>query len=277
MDFAAESGHIARTEFGAPSSSRRRQTEQYEIQHMLLGSEIADQAVGAFSYSALRGPQHSFQFRLKVYPAGTPNANNSLSVFIELVPPLHLAHTLWECLDVCYCITVSYTSGGRKTVHKQDCFSFTKAKIDRGWHDMVSRAEIQEESDWRQNALFICGKVWLPYFSAAIDMKPVDFATEPKCITFRLGDGSTLFFDQRILTIRSEYFSKMFAETPWQESITQEVDLTCDPHADRTTMSAVLHYLMTGQVMPFADLDALLSLRRLHGVGLRCLCFSCRS
>ncbi|CAE7564028.1 RHOBTB1 [Symbiodinium pilosum] len=108
----------------------------------------------------------------------------------------------------------------------------------------------------------IRGEAWLPHFSPALELKPLDFALAPAIITFRLADGSCLYSDQHMLIQRSEYFALMFAETSWQEGVTKEVDLSSDPHADRSSMAAVLHYLTTGQVA-CQDFSQMLSLHKL--------------
>ncbi|CAE7430116.1 Rhobtb1 [Symbiodinium natans] len=252
----------AETDVTADMLPVARQRQAYEVD-MLVDRQAQTYLVGDAIHSEVKGPLCSFLFRLKVFPNGTREAMaNSLSAFVELLPPPHLAETTWTCQDVSFCITVEYTVGGVKRVgQKTERFSFKTDARDRGWHDLVKSSDLGPS--WQSMKLCVRGKVHLPQFNTAVHLEPLDFASEPVIITLRVADGSALFADSRILTTRSEYFARMFAGTSWQEGATKEVDLSSDPHADRSSVAAVLHYLMTGQVADCQDAKQMLSLRRL--------------
>ena len=89
----------------------------------------------------------------------------------------------------------------------------------------------------------------LPYVQPPETPKPLfaglDFSTEAKMLSFRLAEGPSLFFDQRLLMARSEYFRTMLASEEWQESRNGEVDFTGDPNVTNEIMQAILHFILS--------------------------------
>eukprot|EP00913_Durusdinium_trenchii_P035928 g33617.t1 len=67
----------------------------------------------------------------------------------------------------------------------------------------------------------------------------LDFSQELAVITFRL-PGGQLFFDQRLLMARSEYFQRMLTSDEWAESRSKEVDFSDDGRVTLKNLSAIL-------------------------------------
>ena len=99
-------------------------------------------------------------------------------------------------------------------------------------------------------ALQITGTIHnLPYVQPTETSKPLfpglDFCSEAKMLSFRLAEGPSLFFDQRLLMARSEYFRTMLASDEWKESRKGEVDFTGDPHVTKQIMQSILHFILS--------------------------------
>ena len=212
--------------------------------------------------TAVCGPKDNFRFRVKVYPEGrftTSYEMYGLGVFIELLPPSHLASTEWACENVRYALKVSYTFEGKSWAFKvKDQWSFTK-HTDQG-HELLSSQDIRA---WMPLGQLVCirAEVELPDPTAA-ESGPLDFAAEPAFTAFRLAKPPALFFDRRILIQRSEYFRRMLTDAAWQEGSTNEIDLSNNPNADPSSVNAVLQYLLTDRT-PSGDLEELVSVRKL--------------
>ena len=65
-------------------------------------------------------------------------------------------------------------------------------------------------------------------------------------VTFRLSEGSPLYFDKRVLVAQSEYFAEMLSNESWVEGRTHEVDLRNNPDANHQTVCAIFKFLQDG-------------------------------
>ncbi|CAE7703920.1 HMT1, partial [Symbiodinium pilosum] len=70
-----------------------------------------------------------------------------------------------------------------------------------------------------------------------------DFSQEITQVTFRLSEGSPLYFDKRVLVAQSEYFAEMLSNESWVEGRTHEVDLRNNPDANHQTVCAIFKFL----------------------------------
>ena len=241
-------------------SEPRRQRYQAD---MLLDCARVYKA-GDIVYSTTRGPHDSFQFRLTAYPAGDGANVNYLSTYIQIVLPEHFEGAQWTLDEVNYEIAVEYTcTGERQTVDRKGCASFRDDSANWGWQKMVDLSKIRQDDNWRNNKVLLRGAAWLPHYTRAVELEPLNLQlqSEPAFVALLLGDGSTLCCDGRVLTQRCHYFARMFAEPSWQEGASKEVDLRSDVNADRCSVEAVLHFLMTGQVAANDDANQMLMLR----------------
>ncbi|CAL1156333.1 unnamed protein product [Cladocopium goreaui] len=220
---------------------------------------------GDFVYSRTMGPPRSFKWRLKVYPSGTlgtasQNGKN-LSAFVEVISPSS-DMPMWECKSVRYLI-LAINRDEENTICKMDAFTFNAQKIDRGWHCIVPISLLADsfygfvdENDQMEIRAEVHG---LP--PAPNPLVSWDLTAELKPLSFRLASGPPLFFDQRLLTARCEYFQKMLDETAtWKESSVGEVDLRSDPHASQESVLAVLGFLVADVFDP-KDVSLALSVR----------------
>ena len=89
-----------------------------------------------------------FRFRILVFPAGTSSAGgSSVSAFVEADPPEGI-DPRWIFNGVKYQVVLVHWTDYRRSVHKADCWNFSKDGIDRGWHEMVRTAELSQETGW---------------------------------------------------------------------------------------------------------------------------------
>ena len=202
--------------------------------------------------SPLVGPTGSFQCRLHVYPGGgsssadTDSSKRVLSTYIVIVPPKHLEDD-WSCADVAFWIWVQR---GDRTVSRSWTFSFGQETNNQGWHDFLHGPPLQDFVN-SNGELRVQGQVSnLPYVQPPAETsKPLfpglDFCSEAKMLSFRLAEGPSLFFDQRLLMARSEYFRTMLASDEWKESRKGEVDFTGDPHVTKQIMQSILHFILS--------------------------------
>ena len=197
------------------------------------------------------GPTGSFQCSLRVYPGGSPAAdtdssNRVLSTYLVIVPPKHLKDD-WSCPNLTYRIWVQR---GDRTVSRSLIFNFSQEANNHGWHDFLAGPPLQDFVN-SNGELRVQGQVSnLPYVQPPAEpSKPLfaglDFSTEAKMLSFRLAEGPSLFFDQRLLMARSEYFRTMLTSDEWQESRKGEVDFTGDPHVTNEIMQAILHFILS--------------------------------
>eukprot|EP00435_Cladocopium_sp_Y103_P033621 s1917_g8.t1 len=205
--------------------------------------------------SPLQGPAGSFKYCLLIFPAGTevtsPVTGNAqaVSVFVKISPPEHLRDN-WTCPDVRYSVSIKSLQRSKPDIDYKDKFTFCKENDDRGWHDMFKFDSLRDYVS-PDGALRITGIIHnLPYVHPPPEpSKPLfpglDFSMEAKMLSFRLAEGASLFFDQRLLMARSEYFRTMLASDEWQESKKGEVDFTGDPHVTKQIMQAILHFILT--------------------------------
>ena len=199
--------------------------------------------------SPVVGPTGSFQIILRVYPSGMSSEvsdSQHVAGFIHILPPKHLKDS-WSCADVRFWIWVERNNDSA-CVSTTTSFDQTQNSI--GWNDILSGRRLQDfvTSD---GELRVKAQVWnLPYVQPPTETSEplfpgLDFSTEAKMLSFRLAEGPSLFFDQRLLMARSEYFQKMLTSDEWQESRNGEVDFTGDPHVTNEIMKAILHFILT--------------------------------
>ena len=205
--------------------------------------------------SPVQGPIGSFKYCLLIFPAGTegayPSTGNGqpVSVFVQILPPEHLRGN-WTCQDVRYSLSIESLQRSKPDIQYKDKFTFSEERDDRGWHDMFKHHSLRDYVN-SDGALRITGIIQnLPYVQPPPEpSKPLfpdlDFSMEGKMLTFCLAEGPPLFFDQRLLMARSEYFQKMLTSDEWRESRKGEVDFTGDPHVTKQIMQAILHFILS--------------------------------
>ena len=193
----------------------------------------------------------------------------ALSAFIEVVPPPHLEH--WSCEDVEYTITL-VSPVGEVDLNFSDTFTFTNETTDRGWHDIFKKNGDNWHSWYESKYMGADGEVVLrakvsnvPVIDGSRSFehfKLLDFASELKVITFCLAEGK-LFFDQRLLMARSEYFQKMLTSQEWTESQRGEIDFSSDSRVTLKSMTAMLRFILTDVFKAEADIETAISVREL--------------
>lgn len=92
-----------------------------------------------------------FRFRLFVFPRGTAYANGeAISAFLEVEPAevegLGPLDNRWVFQNVTYAITVVNWHDYRKSVTKDNTWTFTSDNRDRGWHEFVPTAQLFDTS-----------------------------------------------------------------------------------------------------------------------------------
>ncbi|CAE7827657.1 unnamed protein product, partial [Symbiodinium sp. KB8] len=225
---------------------------------------VAAVLMGTSIRSDITGPSGSFCCCLKVYPKGTAgterSVSNALAAFVEIIPPPSMKESSWVCKDVEYGIAVRRNVESHTAeLSRSDTFSFDRDHEDRGWHDIIR----WNDNKWTAtSSISICAEVrGLPVADALIsDLQRVSFEDELQPVSFRLS-GCTLFFDQRLLVARSDYFREMFAQSQWVEGQTKEVDLRSDPLASKAAMSAILRYIVSGSFHADGDVDLAFAVR----------------
>ena len=188
-----------------------------------------------------------------VFPAGTEAAptynppTQVVSAFVRVVAPESFED--WSCENVSYTITVKSRKNNRADISLADTFDFRRGVDDRGWHDVFKNKSLSDYVS-PEGELQVQGSVRkLPYVAAkAVPKVPfpdLDLTKELKMITFKLADGPPLFFDQRLLIARSDYFKSMLVKEDWRETRTGEVDFTNNSDVTRESLQAILHYILT--------------------------------
>ncbi|CAE7527675.1 unnamed protein product, partial [Symbiodinium sp. CCMP2456] len=227
-------------------------------------SDVDSYEQGASIRSDITGPSGSFRCCLKVYPKGTVgterSVSNALAAFVEIIPPPSVKESSWVCKDVEYGIAVRRNVESHTAeLSRSDTFSFDQDHEDRGWHDIIR----WNDNKWTAtSSISICAEVrGLPVADALIsDLQGVSFEDELQPVSFHLS-ACTLFFDQRLLVARSDYFREMFAQSQWMEGQTKEVDLRSDPLATKAAMSAILRYIVSGSFHADGDVDLAFAVR----------------
>eukprot|EP00435_Cladocopium_sp_Y103_P037983 s1917_g10.t1 len=169
--------------------------------------------------SPLVGPADSFQCRLHIYPAGRDESARKLSTFVAVVPPKHLQDG-WSCPDVKCSIWIPGIGG---TVSWVQNFTFCRKASSRGWINPLNGKPLRDFLNSNGELRVQAQVSNLPYVHPPPEpSKPLfpdlDLSVETKMLSFRLAEGASLFFDQRLLMARSEYFQKMLKPDEWQES-----------------------------------------------------------
>eukprot|EP00435_Cladocopium_sp_Y103_P043166 s1917_g12.t1 len=195
------------------------------------------------------GPTGSFQIFLRVYPSGLRSEESDsrhVAAAIHILPPKHLKDS-WSCPDVRVWIWVERNNNCEAMC---STMSFDQTRQFLGWSDILGGKQLQDfvTSD---GELRVKAQVWnLPYVQPPTETSEplfpgLKFSTEAKMLNFRLAEGPSLFFDQRLLMARSEYFQKMLTSDEWQESRKGEVDFTSDPHVTNELMETILEFILT--------------------------------
>jgi len=220
---------------------------------------------GEYIYSQIQGPEHSFRFRLSVYPRGHGDCEAiSISAYIEILPPPALAKIDWAC-KARFEISMLYEYLDELWNFRREggVFIFTNKVSDQGWCNFLSLDRITREPGWlKAGGLRLQGHVELPFTDAPYRGQPLDFTQEAAFVTIRLSEGPPLLFDKRILSERSEYFREMLA-SKWREGQTNEVDLSMTPDIQRNSLDAVLCYLMSSRFFSGGDATFAFAVRKL--------------
>ncbi|CAE7880960.1 unnamed protein product, partial [Symbiodinium microadriaticum] len=220
---------------------------------------------GEYIYSQIQGPEHSFRFRLSVYPRGHGDWEAiSISAYIEILPPPALAKIDWAC-KARFEISMLYEYLDELWNFRREggVFIFTNKVSDQGWCNFLSLDRITREPGWlKAGGLRLQGHVELPFTDAPCRGQPLDFTQEAAFVTIRLSEGPPLLFDKRILSERSEYFREMLA-SKWREGQTNEVDLSMTPDIQRNSLDAVLCYLMSSRFFSGGDAMFAFAVRKL--------------
>lgn len=222
-------------------------------------------------FSTLAGPTDSYKCGLLVFPAGTEAAptynppKQVVSAFLKVVAPESFED--WSCENVSYTITVKSRKNNRSDISLADKFTFTRKCSDHGWHDLFRDKALSDYVS-PEGELHVQGTVRnLPYVAAKAVPKvlfpDLDLTKEMKMITFKLADGPPLFFDQRLLIARSDYFKSMLIKEDWRETRTGEVDFTNNSDVTRESLQAILHYMLTDSLDLQRSLEFYLTVREL--------------
>lgn len=119
-----------------------------------LVKNAASYTVGRSIRSDLTRPnkKNAFRFRLFVFPRGTTYCNgDAISAFLEVDPAPEvegLGHidSRWVFQSVSYSITVVNWYDYRKSVTKENTWTFTAEHRDRGWHEFVPASHLLDKS-----------------------------------------------------------------------------------------------------------------------------------
>ena len=191
--------------------------------------------------SAWMALQSGWRFRVEAYPNGQAGHEGWVSAYIHIQPPASLenfewrrqfTHRLWirgPQVDKMHVMTFS------TLFHKEICSS--------GKHQFISHSQILW-AGWltADRKLRIIGEV-----SEAAPLAPQPLsaqcslellAIKPEFISFLLHDGSTLYFDKRLLIARSSHFANMLSGEMWREGQTNTIDLRSNKQADSRNMGA---------------------------------------
>jgi len=226
---------------------------------------------GESVFSTLAGPTDSYKCGLMVFPAGTEAAptfnppKQVVSAFLKVVAPKSFED--WSCEKVSYTVSVKSRKNNRSDISLADTFTFTRNADDHGWHDLFRDKALSDYVS-PEGELHVQGSVRkLPYVAAKAVPKvlfpDLDLTKEMKMITFKLADGPPLFFDQRLLIARSDYFKSMLIKEDWRETRTGEVDFTNNSDVTRESLQAILHYILTDSLDLQGSLEFYLTVREL--------------
>ena len=213
--------------------------------------------------SDLVGPAQSFRCKVRVHPQGR-RGQRLVGVFLVVVPPKHLKHSDWSCPDVTYSFLIQRN---HNVLSRTTTCTFAKKTDKHGWNDMFQGRTLQEfvgeDGELRIKAQVLN----LPYVQPPTDLPrtlfaDLDFSQETKMLTFRLAEGAALFFDQRLLMDRSEYFRQMLTSSEWEESRSGEVDFRGDPQVTKPIMQVILLFILTNSFQA-GSLDFTVEVRKL--------------
>ena len=89
----------------------------------------------------------------------------------------------------------------------------------------------------------------------------LDFTQKLGQVTFRLAEEPPVFFDERLLVARSDYFREMLSQEAWKEGRTREVDFSLNPRMNHRHLQAILQFLTDGTFDSEGDTTYALSVR----------------
>ncbi|CAJ1347407.1 unnamed protein product [Effrenium voratum] len=120
---------------------------EHEIEFLL--KDPKSYKTGQSVHSEARTLHGSFTFRLLVFPMGTEvtSPTGQLAAFVEAMQPPGCEDIRWAFEGVRYQITVVNWKDYRKSVSKQDNFTFTREHSDRGWHHGFVKVKLMFERD----------------------------------------------------------------------------------------------------------------------------------
>jgi len=203
-----------------------------------------------------------FCFRLLVYPHGTSaSKGKSLSAFIEAAPSVSLIPE-WSFEDVRYTIVLVNHQDPSHNMVKRDTFSFTKNKIDRGWHDMCRISDLMDpDQGWLgpDNSILITGSAtvslseesWLAMLSPqakaqahlASDLSSL-LSTGWHADVALLVDGRVMRVHSLIIATRSPVFKQML-NSGMRESSTHTINIT---DMDWDVLNHLCNFMYSGMV-----------------------------
>ena len=99
-----------------------------------------------------------FSFRILCFPLGNGtslSANPKIAVYVESVN-VEDKDPRWVYNSIKFCICIVNFKDVRKSLYQEDTHSFCAAAIDRGWPDLLSHADITQESGWLNDANQMC-------------------------------------------------------------------------------------------------------------------------
>ena len=97
--------------------------------------------------------------------------------------------------------------------------------------------------------------------TAEENMQGLNFEEEMKLVVFHLAEGQSLYFDKRLLVARSEFFRDMLVTSSCRESQTGEVDLSMEALATRSSMTALLRFIVSDTFTAKGDADLAFEVR----------------
>lgn len=205
---------------------------------------------GAEVYSDATVEPSGVGWKLLVYPGGSEaGSTDCLAAFVECQPPADLIKTNWLYREVKFSIILPNFKDDGKTIVQTDTHTFSAEKTDRGWHKGFGKTvKFTVESGWldAKGRIRISAQIHRPMPQISEFQFPRMIYTDTlKVVAFKLSSGQSLFFDSRILVARSEYFCSMLTSSAWQESQTNEVDLSEEPLATESSISAMLHFIIS--------------------------------
>jgi len=197
-----------------------------------------------------------------LYPHGTSaSKGKSLSAFIEAAPSVSLIPE-WSFKDVNYTIVLVNQQDPAQNIVKRDTFSFTKDKIDRGWHDMYRISDLMDpDQGWLgpDGSVLITGSAsvalteesWLAMLSPQAKAQAhlaSDFSSLLSsgwhADVALLVDGRVMKVHSLIIATRSHVFKQML-NSGMRESSTHTINIT---DMDWDVLNHLCNFMYSGMV-----------------------------